>query len=53
MARFVKFAGGDEEDGLTPSKCFYHWRPGARKALKRSYNRRERKALRRDNLDGW
>ena len=39
---------GDEEDALTRAKRFYLWRPGRRKEIKRGYNKRARKAGKRD-----
>jgi len=39
----IKLKGGDEYDALTKAKKFYSWKPGERKKIKRSYNKRLRK----------
>jgi hypothetical protein len=36
---------GDEYDALTRAKKYYIWKSGDRKAIKKSYNKRERKWL--------
>jgi hypothetical protein len=41
-AHAIAMAGGDEYDALTRWRHFLHWKPGARKAIKRGYNRRQR-----------
>lgn len=42
----IPFVGGEEEDGLTDSHHIYCWGRGARKALKRQYNKRARRYAR-------
>jgi hypothetical protein len=37
---------GDEWDALTRARRFYHWRPGELRAIKRRYNKRQRKEAR-------
>lgn len=37
---------GDEYDALTRWRHVLHWKPGARKAIKRGYNRRQRVRMR-------
>ena len=44
----IKMSGGDEWDALTPARKFYNWAPGTVKAIKRRYNRRFRKAAKKD-----
>jgi len=44
----IPFKGGDEEDALTKARRFYNWRPGTVKWIKRKYNKRVRKAWKRD-----
>ena len=38
---------GDEQDALTRARKFYHWKRGQLKRIKRAYNKKERKWLRR------
>ncbi len=45
MRRRVPMTDADEYNALTRAKKFYHWRPGQRKAIKRRFNRRERRFL--------
>ena len=35
--------GGDEYDGLTKARRFFHWKSGQLKKIKRAYNKRLRK----------
>lgn len=52
MKHYVKMKGGDEYDGLSQrAKKFYNWRPGQRKAIKKQYNKRERRTLNKKELD--
>ena len=37
--------GGDEYDAFTGWRKVLHWRSGQRKAIKKKFNRRERKFL--------
>lgn len=36
---------GDEQDALTGWRHWLYWRAGERKAIKRGYNRRERRTV--------
>jgi hypothetical protein len=46
MTTRIKMKGGDEFDALSKkSKKYYHWKPGERKKIKRSYNKRLRKCI--------
>ena len=47
MGHRGKMIDGDEYDGLTRWKRYYHWKPGERKQLKRKYNKRDRGQYRR------
>lgn len=42
LANFIPMVGGDEHDALTRWRYFLRWKPGQRKAAKRSYSRRQR-----------
>lgn len=44
-AHIIPMVGGDEHDALTRWRHYLHWKPGARKAIKRSYSRRQRAVL--------
>jgi hypothetical protein len=46
----VPMVTGDENDALTRFKRFVNWRPGVRKALKRAFNRRVRRAPTDDDV---
>lgn len=48
LGRTLPLKGGDEYDALTKWKKFLKWRAGQRKAIKRAYNKRQR----RSNLRG-
>jgi hypothetical protein len=43
MAKRIPMNTGDEYDALTKWKKYVHWKAGERKAIKRRYNRRERR----------
>jgi hypothetical protein len=43
MANKIPLKGGDEYDGLTKARKFYHWKAGQLKKIKRAYNKRLRK----------
>ena len=45
MKRRVACKSCAEEDALTRAKRYFHWRPGTRAAVKRLFNKRERRAL--------
>jgi hypothetical protein len=45
-SHYLPLANGYEQDGLSDCKCFYFWKPGQRKYLKRSYNKRIRRHAR-------
>jgi hypothetical protein len=54
-AHIIPMTSGDEFDALTRWRHFLHWKPGARKAINRGYNRRQRamqhEQMRRDAVD--
>jgi len=39
--------GGDEHDAFSPSRKYYVWGRGALKKIKRKYNKRFRKAVKK------
>jgi len=41
----IKLKTGDEYDALTKAKKYFKWRPGQRKKIKRSYNKRLRRVF--------
>jgi hypothetical protein len=43
MSNKIPLKGGDEYDGLTKARKFYHWQSGQLKKIKRAYNKRFRK----------
>jgi len=43
MSKKIPLKGGDEYDGLTKARKFYHWKSGQLKKIKRAYNKRFRK----------
>lgn len=43
MGHKGKLKGGDEYDALTSWYKVLHWRPSQRKAIKRKFNKRQRK----------
>jgi hypothetical protein len=45
----IPFINGDEQDALTKWKSVYNWRPGQRKRVKRRYNRRMRRIVKRES----
>lgn len=47
----VPLSSGDEYDALTRSKRYLHWAAGERKAIKRGYNKRNRKAAKQELRD--
>jgi hypothetical protein len=47
MRNRIPLKTGDEYDALTKAKRSHIWRAGDRKAIKRSYNRRVRRELKR------
>lgn len=47
MGHREKMRGGDEYDALTPWKKYIGWRPGARKRIKRRFNKRARAQARK------
>jgi len=50
--RGIKLKGWDENDALTGWRHDLYWKPGQRKAIKRQFNRRERRTERfRRELD--
>lgn len=49
MVQTIPFKGGDEHDALSrTSKRYHKFRSGARKAIKRGYNRRVRRLTRKE-----
>lgn len=49
MRKYIKTVGGDESDGLSfRAKRYYNWKAGHRKYLKKKYNKRERKFLKKE-----
>ena len=46
MGHRAPLRSGDECDGLTRAKRYHRWRPGDRKALKRAFNKRQRRTAR-------
>lgn len=46
----IPLLGGDEYDALTKAKRLHRFRPGERKAVKRSYQRRARRAAKAEAL---
>lgn len=51
MKRHIPMKTGDEYDYLTSWKDVMHKRAGQRKKIKRGFNRRERRELKRLNMD--
>ena len=45
MGHRGKLKSGDEWDGLTRARHWHIWRAGDRKAIKRGYNRRQRRII--------
>jgi len=45
-------SSGDEYDALTKWKRVFEWRPGTRKAIKRGFNKRERRRA-REIIEDW
>jgi len=45
MGHRVKMVSGDEYDALTKDYNLLNWRPGQRKAIKRCFNKRQRRAV--------
>tara|TARA_R110000868_G_scaffold242_2_gene2217 strand:+ start:149 stop:301 length:153 start_codon:yes stop_codon:yes gene_type:complete len=43
MPKRIPLKGGDEYDGLTKARKFFHWKAGQLKRIKRAYNKRLRK----------
>jgi hypothetical protein len=44
----MPLGSADEYDALTRWKKFLKWRPGQRKKIKRTYNKRERRWLKKE-----
>ena len=44
----IPMKGGDEEDAFTSWRRVFGWRPGTIKAIKRKYNKRVRRTIRRE-----
>ena len=44
MGHRERLRGGDEYDALTRWQRFLRWRPGQRRAIKRRFNKRQRRA---------
>lgn len=46
----IPLRGGDENDALTRWRYWLHFRPGQRKRIKRTYNKRQRKYMATQHL---
>lgn len=43
----IPLKGGDEQDALTGWRRFYHFKPGTRKEIKRKFNKRVRRFIKK------
>ena len=50
MTNKIPLKGGDEYDGLTKARKFFHWKSGQLKKIKRAYNKRLRKTNKGDKV---
>lgn len=50
MGKRIPLVGEAEQDALTGWRKVLSWKAGGRKLIKRKYNRRERRQVRRDLL---
>lgn len=53
MSHRIPMNDGDEYDALSKWKRLFRWRPGKRKAVKKKYNKRFRKEVKRIAMEDF